>query len=178
MVRFPVEGGVSDRAAQRTLAGVAEVVSELAGCSDVADSLARAKAALDEDLHAYVSCDLTQVDQQLAKIGEVVIDGGSSLRYRELLREIEEAKRPIGHLVGEAPAEGAPSVLEEELNGLIGERKEDEALRAILASLSTRLGAVFLVVFPVRRHGHSVTGKTMKREQEAGRGGLHFGPGY
>ena len=62
----------------------------------------------------------------------------------------ESANRHIAHLVGAAPAEGTSSVLEEELDDLISDRKEDEALRTILASLSTRPGAVFLVAFLVR----------------------------
>ncbi len=136
--------------AQSALEEVASVVDELKGYSDVVSAINASKAELSEYLGYGSDARLAEIERQLAGIEDIEIDEGSSRLYAELIRSIEMADSRMRFVIGYRPADGELSVIEAKLKEIIDARAEDDALRTILSSLSTRFGAVILVVFLVR----------------------------
>ena len=137
--------------AQSTLEEVESVVDELKDSYDVVSAINEVKVVLSEYLGELESdAQLAEIERQLAVIEKAWIGKDLSRLYAQLIREIETADERMRLVVGYPPADGELSVIETELKAIIDARAEDDALRTILSSLSTRLGAVFLVVFLVR----------------------------
>ena len=125
-------------------------MNELGTYSDLIGSLREARTSLVEDINGHgTEYDFGNIVESLSKIEEKEMENGGVLEYARLMELMKDVVEELENSVGNRPQEGE-SAIEKELSNIIKDRADEEAIRTILSTLSTRVGTIFLVVFLVR----------------------------
>ena len=136
------------RRAQNFQRSITQSVSDLASYSDLIDILKKYNNKLGEiDL---TPDELSLLEAQYKKIDKIAIPSDSTSLYRTVLDEFAVLERSARHVVGTLLSEVEQSAVEIKLIEILDNRSEEDNTRAILSTLSTRLGSIFLVIFLVR----------------------------
>lgn len=136
------------RRAQSLQQSITRSVGSLSRYSDLIEVLRTYNKKISADL--LTDDELANIKNSYQRIDDVEIPPDSTTLYREVLNDFEKIEHNIRDLIGTAPQDGAQPAIEATLQKIVDNRSDQDDIRALFSTLSTRIGSILLVIFLVK----------------------------